>query len=319
MHTPLNRRDFLKAAGGTAALAAASPVLAARKGMFLTMRNLNGFWVEQAPAWNVEWQAMARLAASTGYAGVDLPFGAIMKDGPEKVRALLAELKLRPGFLSTGVNPFIRDEAAFQTAFKGFDNICKFAAAIECPRLMFRMNSSMDVPKDEWRKISLGRARAMSQVMDRHNVRVGIEFSGPLHYRKQFPYEFIYRVPETTEFCKDAGPNWGLALDSWHWHHAGGTVEDIIAAGKSRIVAVHICDAKQQRPEDVKDLERVMPGEGVVNLDGFLKALRKIGYEGGVSPEPLRRFAVGTSAEEVARASLASSVAVMKKAGIKLA
>ena len=288
--------------------------------MYLTMRNLNGFWVQGAPVWNADWQEMARTAARAGYAGVDLPLQGAMKDGPEKVRAVLSELKLKPGFLgSRGVNPFVRDAAAFEAALKGFDDICKFAAAIGAPRLMFRMNSSMDVPKDQWRKVGLERAKAMSQVMDRHNVFMGIEFSGPMHYRKQFQYEFIYRVPETIEFCKEAGPNWGLALDSWHWHHAGGTTADIIAAGKSRIAIVHLCDARQQKPEEVKDLERVMPGEGVIDLVGFLKALKKIGYDGLVSPEPMRRFPASMSPDEVAKACLDSSVAVMKKAGVKIA
>lgn len=49
------------------------------------------------------------------------------------------------------------------------------------------------------------------------------------------------------------------------------------------------------------------------------KGTQEIGYEGAVSPEPLQRFPAGTSAGEVARASLASTVTLMKKSGIKVA
>lgn len=311
----LSRRSFLASA---AALACAGQAPAAKSGMYLTMRSLNGFWVEGAPAWTPEWDEMAAMAASAGYDGADLQLPSLMKTTPDKVRAKLAELKLRPGFLGSPANPFVADPAAFQRAMGGFSDGCAFAAAMGCPRMMFRMNSSFDIPKDEFRRIALDRARTMSEVMDRHGVQVGIEFSGPLHYRTQFRHEFMYRVPETTEFCKEAGKNWGLIMDSWHWHHAGGTPADIVAAGRSRIVAVHLCDSKALPPEQVKDLERVLPGEGVVNLTGFLKALKKIGYDGAVSPEPLRRFAVGTPAAEVARVSRSSSLAVMKKAGIRI-
>ena len=98
---------------------------------------------------------------------------------------------------------------------------------------------------------------------------------------------FIWTLPETVALAKDCGPNMGAVLDVWHWHHSGGTVEDILAAGNDRIVHVHISDAKPAPPEEVRDNQRFMPGEGSIDLVGFLQALKKIGYADGVSPEPL--------------------------------
>ena len=210
------------------------------------------------------------------------------------------------------------DEVAFKASMNGFNDVCAFAAAFGCPRLMFRLNSSAAIPKDEWRKIALDRARAMSVVMERHQVKMGIEFSGPMHYRTQFKYETIYRVPETLEFCKEAGLNWGLVLDSWHWYHAGGTYEDIVAAGKSRITVVHISDSKPLAADQVRDSERILPGEGIIPLDRFFEGLKKIGYEGHVSPEPLGRFGPEVTADEAAKMTLATTVAVMKKARVKM-
>ncbi len=92
-------------------------------------------------------------------------------------------------------------------------------------------------------------------------------------------------MDEMLEFAKECGPNIGLLLDSWHWHHAGATVADILAAGKSRVVTVHVSDAAKAPPEEVRDNQRLMPGEGVIDLVGFFRALQKIGYEDGVSPE----------------------------------
>ena len=40
---------------------------------------------------------------------------------------------------------------------------------------MIVMRSSSDTPKDEWRKITLDRARAMSPAMERHGVKIGFE------------------------------------------------------------------------------------------------------------------------------------------------
>lgn len=319
----MNRRDIIKALTLAALTNAELPAWAVRRGMYVSMRTQNGYWTAGIPAATVgvvpanDWEGLARAAARLGYGGVDFPLNPVMQAGPEKVKAVMGELKLKAGFLSGGLNPAMADEAAFKTAMNGFNDVCAFAAAFGCPRLMFRLNSSAAIPKDEWRKMALDRARAMSVIMDRHQVKMGIEFSGPMHYRTQFKYETIYRVRETLEFCKEAGPNWGLVLDSWHWYLAGGTYEDILAVGKSRIVAVHVSDAPKMAPEDVKDLVRLLPGEGVSPLTRFFAGLKKVGYEGHISPEPLGRFSADISADQAGRMTLAATLAEMKKAGIK--
>ena len=81
---------------------------------------------------------------------------------------------------------------------------------------------------------------------------------------------------------------------------------------------MHVSDAKQQPPEEVRDNQRLMPGEGVIDLTTFFKSLQKIGYSDAVSPEPIGRVPSTMTAEEGARLGLETTVAVMKRAGIKL-
>ena len=91
---------------------------------------------------------------------------------------------------------------------------------------------------------------------------------------------------------------------------------DILAAGKSRIVSVHVSDARKQPPEEVRDNQRLMPGEGIIDLVGFFQALQKIGYQDAVSPEPLGRIPQDMSPEDSARLALETTSAVMRKAGV---
>ena len=259
---------------------------------------------------------MAQLAAKLGYGGVDMSLESAMQDGVEKTRALYSGLKLRPGYFGMPVNPFANDEAAFQKSMTRLDEICAFAAAVDCPRGMLVMPPATDTPKDELRKIALDRAQAMSEVLNRHKIRVGIEFLGPLYFRTRRKYEFMVTEPELIEFCKEAGPNWGLVLDTWHWYLSGSTIAEIVSAGKDRIVTVHISDAKQMPPEDVRDNMRLFPGEGIIDLKGIFKALKKIGYEDGITPEVLGRAPDTWTPEQAAKAALDSTRAVLKKAGI---
>ena len=156
--------------------------------------------------------------------------------------------------------------------------------------------SSSELPKAEQRAIYLKRFRAAAEILAHADVRLGLEFLGPLHLRKQNPHEFIWRMPEMVEFAAECGPNVGLLLDAWHWHHAGATTADILAAGKARIVHVHVNDAKPMPPEQVRDNDRLMPGEGVIDLTGFFKALQKIGYADAVSVEVMGRGPAGNAA-----------------------
>ena len=178
------------------------------------------------------------------------------------------------------------------------------------------MPPSSTTPKAEYRKIIKDRVMAMADVLQRSKVRLGLEFLGPLHFRARQPYEFIWRMDELLEFAKECGPNIGLVLDAWHWHHAGATAADILAAGKSRIVTVHVSDAKKQPPEEVRDNQRLMPGEGVIDLTTFFKSLEKTGYRDAVSPEPIGRVPPTMTPEEGARLGLETTVAVMKRAGV---
>jgi sugar phosphate isomerase/epimerase len=118
------------------------------------------------------------------------------------------------------------------------------------------------------------------------------------------------------EFARECGPNMGLLLDSWHWHHAGATPTDILAAGKSGIVHVHLAEAPKLPPEEIRDNERLIPGEGVIDWRGFLGALKKVGYEDGLSPEIFGRGLKDMTAEEAARLALKGCLDVMRQAGV---
>ena len=126
---------------------------------------------------------------------------------------------------------------------------------------------------------------------------------------------FVWTLPETVKLAVECGPNIGVTLDAWHWYHSGGTVADILATDRRRIVHVHVSDARAMAAEDVRDDMRWLPGEGIIDLVGFFRALAKIGYTGGVAPETIGpRIPDTMPPEESARLALEATAAVMKRA-----
>jgi sugar phosphate isomerase/epimerase len=263
----------------------------------------------------MDWPDFARLAGRLHYGGVDVSLDGARRDGAERTRAFLAELGIKPGICGFPVR-FAGEEAAYQEGLAQLPDASALAAAIGCPRMMAVMPPATATPKAELRPLLKDRLSAVSAILARSSVRLGLEFLGPLHFRTRQPHEFIWRMDELLEFAKECGPNIGLTLDAWHWHHAGASAADIAAAGASRIVTVHVSDAKAQPPEEVRDNQRLMPGEGVIDLVTFFRALAKTGYHDAVSPEPIGRMPASATPEEGARLGLETTVAVMKKAGI---
>jgi len=262
----------------------------------------------------VPWPEFAHLAQRTGYGGVDVNLGRAMAEGLDSTRALLKELKLKPAVLSFPVD-FRKDDAAFRDSFRKLEPAAQFARGIGCPRMVTWILPSADTPKPELRKIYKERFQTCSEILQRSGVRLGLEFVSPLHLRQRSPHEFIWRMDEMLEFARECGPNMGLLLDAWHWRHAGATPQDILAAGSKGIVHVHVADAPDLPPDKIRDNERLLPGEGMVDWSGFFGALKKIGYEDGVSPEIFGRLR-GKAPEEAARAALEATLGVMRKAGV---
>ena len=324
MSVVLNRRDFMsRAAAAGAALAIVPRALSA----FSAQSGTNGMFVSLNGSLTPKVSGLdkIRLAATTGYGGVDWDLGAAKTAGLDATKALFAELKIKPTITNLPMArplPFAGEDAAFQEGLKLLADDAAFVAGVGCKKMMLVLSATSPTPKDEFRKLVVDRLSAVSQVLQKHNLRLGLEFLGPLYMRTgagrdgQPRTPFIWTLPETVALAKDCGPNMGAVLDVWHWHHSGGTVQEILNAGGDRIIHVHISDAKPAAAEEGRDNPRFMPGEGSIDLVGFLQALKKVGYADGVSPEPLGRMPPEMSAEEGAKLGLETTLAVMKKAGV---
>jgi sugar phosphate isomerase/epimerase len=265
-----------------------------------------------------------RLAAKVGFGGVDWDLGPAKTAGLDATNALFAEAKIVPSIVNLPMArpfPFAGDDAAFADALKPLGDDAAFTAAVGCKKMMVVLPASTTMTKAAQRKIAVDRLSAIAAVLQKSNIRLGIEFLGPLYFRTGRaggpPAEpFIWNMPDAVQLAKDAGANVGVILDAWHWHHSRSTLADITNAGAARIVHVHVSDAKAMPPEDVRDNMRLMPGEGVIDLVGFFQALKQAGYADGASPEPLGRVPDTMPAEEGAKLALDTTLAVMRKAGV---
>ena len=97
----------------------------------------------------------------------------------------------------------------------------------------------------------------------------------------------LNNIPDTVAVLDECGdPDGCTILDSFHNWNNRTTLDDIRTLPLERIVHYHINDAAPGIPSgSQKDPDRVMPGDGVIDLKSELGALREKGYDRWISLE----------------------------------
>lgn len=247
------------------------------------------------------WEACAPLARAHGFEGIDVPVS--VDTDIARTLELLAQHGLKTGGQSLPFD-FRATETVFREGLETLETIAVKAAELGQTRFYIWIWPYSDTltRKENFRFHAdrLGRAAA---ILHDSGCRLGLEFLGPREYREGHRFGFLYTMGAMLELADAVGPNAGILLDSWHWYTSLGTVDEIRSVSNDHVVYVHINDAPEGIPvEQQQDRVRCVPGEtDVVDLLGFLAALRHISYDGPVVAEPFANRLKGLPADEVVR------------------
>jgi sugar phosphate isomerase/epimerase len=154
---------------------------------------------------------------------------------------------------------------------------------------MLGIPPSSEQPRSVQANLYRERLKKCCEVLDAYSIRLALECVTPLHLRRAHPYEFIWNNDEMLEFGLSVSPNIGLVMDSWHWHHAGGDPNWMQNIPSDRVLDVHLSDSPPGPPEDIRDLNRLLPGEGVIHFRGFFQLLDEKHYSGAMAVEVFGR------------------------------
>lgn len=148
----------------------------------------------------------------------------------------------------------------------------------------------------------VSRLRLVGELLAERGIRLGLEYVGPKTFWSTERFPFVHTALETRELIADIGlSNIGLILDSYHWYTAGESAADLAGLTDADIVSVDINDAPSGRERDEQqDLDRRLPAAtGVIDLDGFMTAVRAAGYTGPVKVEPFMKSLAAQPVDEV--------------------
>ncbi len=181
------------------------------------------------------------------------------------------------------------DEDAFEESLQTLPPKAQTAQAVGCHACVTYIPPSVSGDPEEFRAVMVRRFRKICTILADYGVHLGIEWVAPAHFRRS-GNPVLWRMDQALDLCDAVGaPNIGLLVDSFHWFCGGHSLDELLRLPRQRIVHVHINDAPDRPLDEQVDNERVMPGDGVIDLLGFLRALRYAGYDGAVSVEVLSK------------------------------
>ena len=236
------------------------------------------------------------LAEVGGFQGIDidvLEIGDLLKTKSiDEIKDLLERKGLKLGGWGLPLD-FRGDEKTYRQHLKRLTGLADAAAKLGCLRVFtWIMPFSDELPFEKNFEFHANRLRPVAEVLEDNQCVFGLEFVAPKTSRVNHKYEFIHTMDGILKLCDAIGTgSLGLLLDCWHWYTAHGTLDQIRSLKGRQVVYVHVNDAPPGIPVDEQiDNVRRLPGEtGVIDIVGFLRALKQIGFDGPVTPEPFEK------------------------------
>jgi sugar phosphate isomerase/epimerase len=224
------------------------------------------------------------IAAAAGFPGADVDLGYGQAKGAGALGDLYAARKLKLG--GWGLPFDWRGDLAKQK--EGLDRLAaqaKIAAQLKADSCATWLMPSSDLPLMENWLFHVQRLKPVAAVLEENGLRLGLEFIGPHHHRRRGKHEFLFTPGQMLELAAAIGPNVGLLVDVFHLYTSGSTFDHLAQIPASKIVLAHLNDAPPGSVTSLQDSKRLLPGEGVIDLNAFMDALEKAGYTGPVSLE----------------------------------
>ena len=233
-------------------------------------------------------------AKTGGFGGVEFDpgeiAGIIEAQGVEAARDKFAEAGIKPAGWGLPTD-WRGSEENWRVGLNDLPRLAQAAAAVGGTRVSTWIPPDSDErTREENVQFHVTRFRPIAKILADHGVSLGLEFIGPKTLRTH-KYPFIHTLPDMLALGREIGPNVGLLLDAFHWYTSDGTLDELKALTPAQVVYVHVNDAIMGVPADEQlDGTRALPGEtGVIDIAGFLQALKDIGYDGPVTPEPFKK------------------------------
>jgi sugar phosphate isomerase/epimerase len=188
----------------------------------------------------------------------------------------------------------------FEEIRRGCERLASIANAISCPTLVVSASvRPRDVDDSQIVQETASVIASLLDIVEPQSVGLAFAF-------RAFDWCAVNSLEQTLEAIgHHAGRQVGLALDTFDLHASGVHPDALRTLDPDRIAVLRLGDCEDLPAAILSDTDRVLPGEGVADLDAMLGALAEAGYAGDVSAKILSQRIWGIDAAEAASVIMA--------------
>ena len=234
-----------------------------------------------------------RLAHHFGFDAVNADRSYLKDHGPGQVAKLLKRHNLLPGaFAFSAAFHASYTDPEFERSLAGFEQDLALGveAGFKCSVGYVQPSSDTFRYYDHFALLR-GRLKRVSELLEKYNVRLGLEFIGPTTMRQSRKFDFIHTLDGLRALiaAAEAQKFVGFKLDAMHWYTSGAGILDIEKLSPEEIVYVEINDGLKGDYDrfTLPEFDRELPGAtGTIDVAGMLRTIDALGFDGPVVVEP---------------------------------
>ncbi|MCK4248595.1 MAG: sugar phosphate isomerase/epimerase [Candidatus Omnitrophica bacterium] len=233
----------------------------------------------------------------------------LSENNPEDLVDLFKAHRIKPLAVNSIENATLGTKDQFIQIKKECEVLCETASRIGCEYIVIvpgEKNNS--IPENEIHNRSVKALRELSDIALRYNIKLAFEFLGFNNCSVNTLTDCL-KIVEST-----ARDNVGFVLDAFHFYTGASTMESLNNIDIKHLFIFHINDAEDISRADLRDANRLLPGDGAIPLKEILTILNKKGYEGPVSVELFRPEYWQWPPFELARTAKEKTLGLLEKA-----
>jgi len=251
-------------------------------------------------------EGAVEAAAEAGFEAVELWVDSLERflatHTVDDLRALLERHRMKVVSIGDIESITFCTREQFEELSQNCERLAAVARAVSCPSLV--VSASVKPRGVDASAIAAEASSALGRLLDVvEPAGVGLAFAF-----RGFGWCAVNSLAQVRDAVDShAGRHVGLALDTFDLHTRGVQPAEIATVNPEQIFVMRMSDCNEAHPLVLTDSDRVLPGEGVVQLDNMLEAVWKAGFSGPVSLKILCPRLWELSAPEAAQLVMATA------------
>ncbi len=219
------------------------------------------------------------IARQSGATGLSIDEAKLGDRDPAEVKEALRAAGLRaagciPAVMSFMPGPWINGPDDIDQRIELMRDGVRRLAQLEPTSILCLTGPRGSLSPEQARRRAIEGLRAVADAADEVGVPLSFE---TFRYAEPQNFSIVFGLDEAVDFLEEAGrPDVGLCYDIWHVWDSSDRILELTQELAPRINLVHLDDYRQPTRAWA---DRVLPGDGVVDLPGIIAALRKGGYD----------------------------------------